>query len=332
MSERTASILSNLVAMTLTLVGPRLWVLIKAFSFWAIGIYERRLLSTRTDHVQSDFPLTSSSAASVNPTPYDLPPRNLALSDRCAAIENSHSELGAALDLIRSVWNLLRAGCIELFSNNSPEDQGQTLINIRRSWKNFLRQPVDILMSLLISAALIGLFVAESSGSLLSASIVSDTTALASSSKCAPLPHGSNLSPFSRAAAYATKCYDAEHGADGCNYFYNQTISYAEKSNQTCPFLGQTCVWGRNSAVAFDTGLIDAKILGINAAKRFQFRREMLCAPLVPDGGFIRFTETDRKITFSAKSGHITGSSVRYKGVKAMIISYVLTLELYREE
>ena len=33
--------MSNLVAMALTMAGPRLWILIKALFAWLIGIYER---------------------------------------------------------------------------------------------------------------------------------------------------------------------------------------------------------------------------------------------------------------------------------------------------
>lgn len=307
--------------MALTLVGPRLWILIKAFSFWAIGFYERRFLTTRTSHAQSDLPLTSSSSTSIDPAQHDIPLRNLAMSDGYAAFKNSHSELGAAMELIRGVWDSLRMGRIELSTNRSSGGQRQTIQKLQSSWMRFLRQPVDILISLAISAALIGLFVAQSSGSVLSASIVSDSIALASSSSCAAATDNS-VSSLPRAVAYVTKCYHAKQGADGCNFFYNQTIAYTEKANQTCPFTGQTCARGKNSAVTFDTGLIDAKLLGINAAKHYQFRRKMLCAPLVPDGDFIKLypPSNSMRTNLSSLNWIISGNMGRYKGAKGMFI------------
>ena len=263
--------------MALTMAGPRLWILIKAFFFWAVGFYEKRSPFTRTGSIRSNLPLTASSST-INPNQHDVPLRDFAMGDGYDTIKDSHSELGAAVDLIRGVWNLLQIGRISLSTKHSLNYQGQRSSKIRRFWNNFLQQPVDILVSLLISAALIGLFVAQSTGSILSASIVSDTTALVLSDKC----DLGNFSPSrnSRALAYVKKCYHTRLGAEGCNDFYNQSITYTEKTNQTCPFLDQTCVLGKDSAIAFDTGFIDGKFLGINAAKRYQFRRKSLCAPL----------------------------------------------------
>ena len=312
MSERNASILSKLVAMTLSMAGPRLWILIKAFFFWTIGFCKRRYLFTRTGHVQSDLFLISSSSTS---TGQDIPLRNFAISDGHDTIKNSHSELGAALDLMKGVWTLLKIDRIELSTTCSSSEERQTWSKIGRLWNNFLRQPADILVSLLISAALVGLFVAQSSGSVLSASVVSDTTALLSSSKCTDA-EGADRGSFSRAVTYVKQCYRVKDEADGCNYFYNQSIAYLEKSDQTCPFLAQTCALGRSSAMTFDTGFIDAKFLGINAAKRYQFRRKTSCAPLVPDGIFLKVLPP---MTFPMPNGSIDyAAGERRKRIEGM--------------
>lgn len=108
--------------MALTLVGPRLWILMKAFFFWTIGFYEKRFVSTKTGHARSDLPLTSSLSVSINPAQQEVPLQNLAMGDGYAAIENSHSELGAALDIIRGVWNLLKISPIELSTQSSSQD------------------------------------------------------------------------------------------------------------------------------------------------------------------------------------------------------------------
>ena len=110
---------------------------------------------------------------------------------------------------------------------------------------------------------------------------------LVSSAKC-------NIDlPFYRrsdAAAYSEECYRAKFGADGWNFFYNQSIHYTERSNDSCPFAGDTCALGRHSALNLDTGLIDAKVIGINSGKKYQFRRTSSCAPLRPDENFLTVT------------------------------------------
>lgn len=112
-----------------------------------------------------------------------------------------------------------------------------------------------------------------------------DASALSSSDCTLQIPHD-------RAIAHVRNCHHAKSRADGCNFFHNQTI--LEKANETCLFLGQTCALGGNSAVAFDTSFIDAKYLGINAAKRYQFRRKTRCAPLVPDSVFTEIESPPR--------------------------------------
>lgn len=296
-SQRTASILSNLVAMALTLVGPRLWLLLKAFFFWALAYYNRRSLH-RAIHDRAQPNLLPVSHMVVIPDEAQHNPNHsISMTDTLETIENSHSELGAALQLINRFWKLLKAGRIELSTPGSLSRRYCQLF--ARPWNNFIGQPVDVLVPFILSAAFIGLFVAQSSSSVLSAGIVSDSTALSTSPRCSiERPIG-----FDRALAYTKLCYHAEEGADGCNIFDNQTIKYTEKANETCPFIGKACV-------TFDTGLIDAKFLGINAAKRYQFRRRMSCAPLIPDDrSSIRYQFPNKNGT---QNRHLPMYQVRY--------------------
>lgn len=274
-SEQTASILSNLVAMALTLVGPRLWILLKALFFWVLARYERRS-KRRSTHGG----IIGHNQYQPNATFTD----NFSMNDNLATIENSHSELGAALDLIAKVFKLLKADRIQLFIPSPMSRRHcQSLPKVARLWNNLIHQPADVIVPFILSAAFIGLFVAQSSSSMFSARILTDKIALSIPPKCSTRI----LTSFDAAIPYTKQCYHAEDGAEGCNFFYNQTISYIEKANETCPFRGKTCAWGRNSALSFDTGLVDAHFLGINAQKKYQFRRKMLCAPLLPDGDFI---------------------------------------------
>ena len=270
--------------MALTLTGPRLWILLKAFVFWAFAHCERRSKrrSTRGEFIGHNLP-DLPPVADFSTSHHQNQP-NATFTDNLTTIKNSHSELGAALDLMTKVFKLLKADRIQL-SIPTPlsKRRWQSLAKITRPWRNLIQQPFDVVVPFILSAAFIGLFVAQSSGSVLSARILTDKIALSISPRC-PIRWSRS---FKQATLYSNHCYHAEEGAEGCNFFYNQSIGYIEKANETCPFRGMTCAWGRNSAVSFDTGLVDAHILGINAPRKYQFRRKMLCAPLLPDGDFI---------------------------------------------
>ena len=296
--------------MALTLAGPRLWVLIKAFYSWMYTIFEtyrHRLTIRRADsniptfslssvgnHQSSAPPLLGSSVASQ---------RSHVISHSLIVTKNSHSELGAARDLLSDTMSQLRAPPIELPTNSTLQtDHGLKGLGIYRRclkpilqlWGNFLKQPVDIVIPLLLSVFFIGIFVAESSGSVLSAGIVSDTTALASSPRCFGPRNGTDIS--TRALAYSKQCYNTPNEAEDCNYFYNQSISYTEESMEDCPWRGRTCALRQHVALSLDTGYVHSKYVGINAPEQYRFRRRAICAPLVPDGIFIN--ETGKRTQF----------------------------------
>lgn len=171
--------MSNLVAMALTLAGPRLWILIKRFGIW---LYDHARAS-RSHHTTRKYfrlclPIRESGNASL---------RSQDRSQDLEIIEESHSELSASTKLITGILRRLRPR-IELSSQaealNYRRLRSQYAGKIMSVWNNFLRRPMDIVTAFLLSIAFIGIFVAESSGSVLSAGIVSDTTALASSRRC----------------------------------------------------------------------------------------------------------------------------------------------------
>ena len=294
MSEHHASILGNLVAVALSLVGPKLWILFKAFFLGAIAVHKRTPkqqpgLPANT----ADLPLTSRTSFARYPRQSQLlnagaDRRHFFGRDHLDLTETSHSELGAALALIGNVCQILTPGRIRLSNRPSnqrrmwPVPQGASII-----WVKFLQRPFDVVVSLFLSALFVGIFVAQSTADVLSANIVSDTTASVSSPNCnlrRQVPWDSDALDYSR------KCYRARLGADGCTSFYNQIITYKERLENACPFPGQTCARKIDSAFTLDTGLIDAKFLGINSVERFQFRRTSTCAPLRVDGEYVKKT------------------------------------------
>lgn len=178
-TDYQASIMSNLVAMTLTLAGPRLWILIKRFAIW---LYDYVRASRSHHTTREDFrmclPIRESGDASLHSRDRN---RDLEI------IEESHSELSASIKLITDILRRLRPR-IELPSQaetlNYRHTRSEYTGKIMCAWNNTLRQPMDIIIPFLLSIAFVAIFVAGSAGSVLSAGIVSDTTALASSRRC----------------------------------------------------------------------------------------------------------------------------------------------------
>lgn len=289
-SQYHASICSNIVAIALTLAGPRLWTLLKALFFYVLDIYTRHSNRRNRLPIHVNLPLTSRlpslpSDRDQNGTAHPVHFEH----DTLNTTEISHSELGAAMMLIEDIWKFLKSGRIELSSGSTYRKK--KWLRFRKAskiWKNFLQRPFDIIVSLLLSVFFVAIFVAESTANVLSVNIVSDTTAIVSSPKC-------NLKYLfyedSNAAEYRQKCYRAKLGADGCNFFHNQSITYTEKFENKCPFPGETCARERDLALTLDTGLIDAGLIGINSEKRYHFCRTTTCAPLKADGEFIKITK-----------------------------------------
>jgi len=139
----------------------------------------------RTRQSESLHPLSSQPlSGSRNTYGQDLlGSRNIALT------EESHSELGAARDVLRNVWRELQSDGIQLPSGNSQSSRTQTG-NLRRVFTAFERRVrrfsdtfsqmiADGVLPLLLSIIFVAIFVAESTSGIFSANIVTDSVALA---------------------------------------------------------------------------------------------------------------------------------------------------------
>lgn len=267
-TQSQASIISNLIAVVLTLAGPRLWILLKEIAFWILNLL-RKLPSRGSFQARGQRCGSRWAWCRNNILP---------------AAEESHSELGAATTLATMAMHELRRHRIELPGSNeratNPE-QGNIWNLLRpllRLWGNFLKHPLDIIVPIVLSLLFIGIFVAESTGTVMSAKIVGDSTAISDSPRC--FARNFTESPH-RALAYVDQCYHAALGTEGCNFFYNQSIRYREEFTSNCPWLGFRCFNGSNTGVAFDTGYVQSRYLGINLVERYMFRRWAVCAPMI---------------------------------------------------
>ena len=157
-----------------------------------------------------------------------------------------------------------------------------------------VRGPSTITIVLL--TVLFGLFVAQAIAGVFSAKIASDKAGLSSSKYCgiwqfnedaggerADRDDWYNYQKEARASQYARTCYNSQDPTEpfSCRIFYNQSIAYTTKTQQSCPFTSsELCHDGLYSAVSFDTGYVDASVIGINSPKTLKFRRRTSCSPL----------------------------------------------------
>ncbi|MCJ1383780.1 hypothetical protein MMC17_006894 [Xylographa soralifera] len=287
--------MGNIVAIALSLSTPRLWILIKALM---LSIYhkvenkknERKSRLTVSRLVSQTLPSIHRPQSVLLTTHHHRSHENVTIT------QESHSELGAALDVLGNAWNQLTTRSIKLptYSSNRKwiafsKCRSWTLI----IWRNLLHHSADIITSLVLCTIFIAIFVAECTGSVLSGNIITDGVAISAGLYCAQVLQDSHdYSAYwnhgEMALTYADRCYGANTATDGCNYLYNQSISYTENPNDPCPFAGDVCLEGSRSALTLDTGWLDAKYLGINSEERFQFRRSTTCSPLVADERYVK--------------------------------------------
>ena len=93
----------------------------------------------------------------------------------------------------------------------------------------------------------------------------------------------------SRIWAYKRACYDAHKDAPMCGVFYKPKIPFHSVSDSPCPFDGDVCLSGSQSAYLVSTGILDSSVLGVNEekSKRFYFQRTMSCSPLLSDERYV---------------------------------------------
>ena len=105
----------------------------------------------------------------------------------------------------------------------------------------------------------------------------------------------------------------------GAIFFKNQSLTFTEFRGSTCPFPGRTCALDKDPSLVLDTGYIHAKYLGINSEIPYHFRRITTCAPLEPDGDFLRI-ETDKS---NRSDGYNHGADSVYDGHQTYWISNI---------
>lgn len=312
------------VAVCLTLTAPYVFKIAKSFLIWLIGLLGWLTTGWNNDHsagpssslsyvAESQVPLLSESQH-VNGKPAsameDGSDNNRDTIERIS--EEQGPQTVAILPAIQNRTDL-RGQASSAHPDQSLADTLKDSSDSRefvwKSVKSLLHggakqadSPSTILI--VISTVLFGLFVAQAIAGVFSAKIASDHAGLSSSKHCgiwqfnedaggeaADRDDWYNYQKEARASRYARTCYNSPDPTEpfSCGVFYNQSIAYTTKTHHLCPFaLPELCHDGLYSAVSFDTGYIDASVIGINSPNTHKFRRTTTCSPLNMSEPYVR--------------------------------------------
>jgi hypothetical protein len=191
--------------------------------------------------------------------------------------------------------------------NQAPSARGTVwafLLSLVQVIKGEVEMSPSHLRSMIMITTILFLgFVASVLAAIFSAKVGTDSVARSSSKHCGfwvldneagdkaqDLDDLYRLQKEARASHYARTCYNKPvvMAPTACNFFYNQSIRFSTKSQQLCPFESAEMCISRYSAVIFDTGLVDASVIGINARGTHKFRRKTTCSPLKMTEPYVR--------------------------------------------
>jgi hypothetical protein len=204
----------------------------------------------------------------------------------------------------RAGWHLLKWALKQLKprAHSLPTNRRSTYLS-RHYYEDMRQMLVDnfreINLGLFLGLLLIALHLTFMVVSIVSGLVISDSVALSKSPECKLLAANMTLGTTetyarwykylldleTESAEYAKRCYPATARAEECSYFYNQSIHFSVKHNDSCPFKGNLCLNGPKSAFTVTTGKVWPRTIGINTRLNYSFERTTTCAPLRMDEG-----------------------------------------------
>ena len=202
--------------------------------------------------------------------------------------------------------------------------QFRPLIYLRERYRRLRDNFREIALGMSLGVGLVLLQAGFMAVSIFSGLVVSDSVALSRSPYCAlTVPDLANASAIVKdrwtkysqdleveSVEYAKRCYPASARSEECSYFYNQSIHFSVRHNDTCPFQGDICLFGPAGAFTMTTGIISPKTIGINTRLNYGFERTTTCSPLRMDNGrFIQRHIENGKDHFRYFFGGFDGTS-----------------------
>ena len=172
-------------------------------------------------------------------------------------------------------------------SRDFCQKSAKTILTGGNGWEKFF--------AFFVTMVLLAVFLGWISVGITSAVIASDGVGLLSSSHCGVFQYDDrgredagyiddlhNRGKEERSAQYAQQCYGSLDAANAftCKVFNRREIKFKTKSGQPCPFVDDSICYSLNPAVTFDTGIVNAEALGINAPNLPKWRRKTTCSPL----------------------------------------------------
>ena len=302
-TDRISQVMIATIAVCLTLISPCALKIIQSFSVWFFRPLTNTANSSPSSESRGERAPLLQNGANVQGTH-----RTLAGQERpqtsAAHPADTVPETGDFLGIFRQskdgreiFWNVVKYLC--------------------HYGKKQSEKPSIPVM--LISIVVFGMLVAQAVAGVFSAKIASDRAGLSSSRHCgiwqfdhkageedAYLDDLNNHQKEARASRYARSCYNSPDPASPfpCGHFYNQSIEFKTLVQQPCPFESpELCLDGLYSAVTFDTGLVDASTIGINAPRTHKFRRTTSCSPLNRSEPYVTKTEGVNNILYRYNYG-----------------------------
>ena len=293
--------MTSIVAVSLTLTSPYVFKIVKNFFLWALTTRSdsRNNLAPPNGHTDHD----GISSISIDNAEEESS-NSITTTETTALIPYQDGEVRPA----RTSPNLQDGPNIRSSSRTQSAEKDRDLLqllNDSESSRDFLwecaryvaqggRKSTGVILVIIL--LLFGVFVTWTVVGVFSANIATDRIGISSSQHCGIWQFDDNAGneagyrddlynrqKEARASQYARNCYHNPSATDtlSCRIFYNQSIQYSTKTRQKCPFSSsELCFDGLYSAISFDTGLIDASVIGINSPTTYKIRRQTICSPL----------------------------------------------------
>jgi len=278
-SDSEAVVLTSFIAVVVTLTGTRLWVLISALIRWSI----LQAFPNIDPKPEAERVLHQAIRLENLPDGAGRPHFERPVEEALLEYSRGSTDLGASLRAFRDAMISI----------------------LRGKWSSR-----DILLQLALASMCLTLFASVNLGGIFSSSIILGDTAICKSTSCGywiPQDMG-NMDSTTRvtnkkiklqiqyaAAILEARCYKNHTPTEDCDSTIPGAINYEVRGESSCPFQGDVCLHGTNSAFTLDTGFRPVSLLGINSPCRLDFRRRMDCAPLVVNSSYAEHIDPENK-------------------------------------
>ena len=326
LSERNATLISNAVAVTLTLALPRVYVLLKCAITGLLTLHRlvgQRMTQTRLrgaskvffEKVLASFG-RSPSKIGLNMAPLEVTSSTQSEGDRemrilvgtLETIQGSTTAEDAVSRLVRRHLAMPRLVI------------GNGVFCLRRMVENVRDEPGASGQILVVIVLLFAIYVGLQVTAISSGFIIGDSAAPIKEGTCAyyvtaghhwekhgsGADHGYLNSLADSTIGYTRACYHSTVFTNPCSRTLTRTIFHNISSGSTCPFLNKAmCKNGDSSVSTMDLGFVDANSLGINSARKFDFRRRTTCSPVLDNDSFVQshiVSENVAEISYSYQS------------------------------